>query len=78
MKIKSNILMSIRGTKMNKLYYYLEKYCNLKSIKSYFIQINNKMITFINSNNEMIEKSLNYIKQEIAYLFNVKIKKLEV
>ena len=63
---------------MSKLYYYLEKYCNLKNIKSYIIQINNKMITFINANNEIIEKSLNYIKQEIAFIFNVKIKKLEV
>ena len=61
---------------MNKLNHYLKEYCKLKNIKSYLIQFNNKMITFINSNNEIIEKSLNYIKQEISYIFNIKIKKL--
>ena len=61
---------------MNKLNKYLKEYCKIKNIKSYIIQLNNKMITFINANNEIIEKSLNFIKQEISFLFNVKIKKL--
>lgn len=61
---------------MTKLNYYLNKYCKLNNINDYFIQINQKIITFINSNNEIIEKSLNYIKQEIAYIFNINIKVL--
>ena len=61
---------------MKKLNRYLVEYCKIKNIKSYIIQLNNKMITFINANNEIIEKSLNYIKQEIAYIFNIKIKHL--
>ena len=61
---------------MKKLNYYLEKYCQIKNIKSYILQFNQKMITFINANNEIIEKSINYIMQEISYIFNIKIKHL--
>lgn len=54
--------------KTKKLHFYLEKYCELKKIDYYIIQINQCIISFF-KDNTIIEKSLNYIKQELIYLF---------